>query len=92
MRRYQRLSETVRSKAKKQEKIFRANPFDSRLKVHKLHGRMSDFWSFYIDFKYRIVFKFEESTVVKFYSVGGHSIYFLNSKYGIKRVFSKSKN
>lgn len=76
VRRYQHLPESAKNKAKKQEKIFRKNPFDPKLKTHKLHGRMHGFWSFSIDFKYRIIFKFEDSTIVKFYSVGGHSIYF----------------
>lgn len=74
--RYQRLSADIRNKAKKKEKIFRENPFDSRLKTHKLQGRMSEFWAFSIDFKYRIIFKFEDSDKVRFYTIGGHSMYF----------------
>ncbi len=73
---YQKLPSDIRSKAKKKEKIFRENPFDRRLKTHKLQGRMSEFWAFSIDPKYRIVFQFEKNNLVKFYSIGGHSIYF----------------
>ena len=76
VRRYQNLPESVRNKAKKQETIFRENPFDPRLKTHKLKGRLSEFWAFSVDFNYRVIFKFEGKDVIRFYTIGGHSIYF----------------
>lgn len=33
---YQQLPVNIRDKAKKREKVFRENPFDARLKTHKL--------------------------------------------------------
>lgn len=68
--RYNRLPEETKEKAEKKEKIFRNNPFDLRLKTHKLHGGMSKFWAFSIDIRHRIVFKFEENGSVKFYTIG----------------------
>ena len=61
--------------AEKKEVLFRANPFDARLKTHKLQGRLKDFWAFSLDRKNRIIFEFGERGTVHFLSVGDHSIY-----------------
>jgi len=55
--------------------IFRSDPFDSKLKTHKLSGGLKGFWSFSIDHRYRILFEFIEKEVVLFHSIGDHSIY-----------------
>lgn len=75
MREYRSLPTDVKEKADKKEKIFRSNPFDSRLKTHKLKGRLGEFWAFSIDFRYRIIFKFQDKNKVRFYVVGDHSVY-----------------
>ncbi|PIS17202.1 MAG: type II toxin-antitoxin system mRNA interferase toxin, RelE/StbE family [Candidatus Nealsonbacteria bacterium CG09_land_8_20_14_0_10_42_14] len=74
-RRYRKLPLEVQRKAEEKEIIFRNNPFDSRLRTHKLRGNISDFWAFYLDRRYRIIFAFIEKGAVKFYAIGGHSIY-----------------
>ena len=76
LRKYKQLPEEIREKLKKRGKIFHKNPFDSRLKTHKLQGELHEFWSFSVDFKYRVIFKFDGKSVAKFYNIGGHSIYF----------------
>ncbi len=72
---YKCLPEIIKKKAEKKEKIFRNNPFDSRLKTHKLSGRFSEFWSFSIDFRYRIIFEFKDEKTIIFHIIGDHSIY-----------------
>lgn len=74
-REYKNLPLMVKKKAEKQEMIFRQNPFDSRLKTHKLSGPLKDFWAFSIDNKYRIVFEFVDEKTIWFHSAGDHSIY-----------------
>lgn len=74
-REYHKLPLSVKKIAEKKEKIFRINPFDSRLKTHKLKGRLKDFWSFSIDDKYRIIFEFIGKHEVWFHSTGTHAIY-----------------
>ena len=74
-REYKRLPERVKDLAEVREKIFRADPFDSRLKTHKLKGPLSGFWSFSVNQKYRIIFDFVGKDTVRFYSVGDHDIY-----------------
>jgi addiction module RelE/StbE family toxin len=75
VREYRRLPETVKDLAEKKEVIFRDNPFDPRLKTHKLKGPLTGFWAFSINQKYRIIFDFADKGTVRFYSVGDHDIY-----------------
>lgn len=74
-REYKKLSKHIKNLAEEKENIFRANPFDSRLKTHKLGGKLKKFWAFWIDDKYRIVFEFADKNIVWFHSAGDHSIY-----------------
>ncbi len=38
--------------------LFSDNPFDSRLKTHKLTGKLDGLWALSVDYDCRIVFKF----------------------------------
>ena len=73
-RQYKKLSQEVRENAERKEKIFRKNPFDLRLKTHKLHGSDEGFMAFSVNYSFRIIFSFEEDEVV-FYEIGDHDIY-----------------
>ena len=75
-REYKKLPNNVKDIAEEQEEIFREDPFDPRLKTHKLKGRLNGFLSFSIGYKYRIIFEFtKDKNVVYFHSVGDRDIY-----------------
>jgi len=74
-REYRKLPLRVKKIAEQKEQIFRKNPFDSKLKTHKLKGSLKGFFSFSINQKYRIIFEFANSNIIWFHSVGEHSIY-----------------
>ena len=74
-REYKKLPNNIKDQAEEKEKIFRDNPFDPRIKTHKLKGPLSGFWVFSINHKYRIIFDFADINTVHFYSVGDHDIY-----------------
>ena len=74
-RQYKKLSKEVKVHAEKREVLFRKNPFDSRLKTHKLHGSQEGFMSFSVDYTYRIIFEFADTDTVIFYEIGTHDIY-----------------
>lgn len=70
----------------KYEKEFRESIFEKieefknqknheHLKVHKLHGKFSKFYSFSVDYKTRIVFEYVSKTEVALLSIGDHDIY-----------------
>jgi len=72
---YRQLPKNIKLQAEKQEQYFRLTPFNPRLKTHKLTGKLKDFWSFSINYQYRIIFEFADENTVWFHSVGTHSIY-----------------
>jgi len=73
---FKKLPAKVKDTAEKQEVIFRRNPFNEKLKIHKLKGRLKGFLSFSIGPKYRIIFEFgQNKNIVYFHSVGDHDIY-----------------
>ena len=75
-REYKKLSKNIKDTAEQQEKIFRINPFDQRLKTHKLKGKFNEFLSFSIGYKHRIIFELsKDKKTAYFHSVGDHDIY-----------------
>lgn len=57
------------------EIIFRENPFDPRLKTHKLHGKEKELLAFSVMQSYRIIFIFLSPQHVLFLEIGTHAIY-----------------
>lgn len=74
-RAYKKLPKEIKQKAQGKEIIFRKDPFDNKLKTHKLTGELGDFWSFSIDSKYRIIFEIGKKDTYYFHIVGNHDIY-----------------
>ena len=72
---FKKLSKTVQRNAVLCENLFRQNPFNPKLKTHKLHGALKEYWAFSISYGYRIGFTFIDGDLVRFHAVGTHSIY-----------------
>jgi len=52
--------------------IFIKDPFDARLKTHKLTGKLSDLWSFSLSYDRRVIFHFEDEDTVLLVDIGTH--------------------
>jgi addiction module RelE/StbE family toxin len=74
LRSYKKFPKEVQMLAEAREHIFRDNWKSSLLETHKLKGTFSDFWSFSINHRFRIIFDFDGDTV-RFHDVGDHDIY-----------------
>ena len=74
-RQFKKLPKEVKESALECEKFFKKNPFDQKLKIHKLHGTMKEYWAFSISYNYRIGFTFVDTNLVRFHAVGSHDIY-----------------
>ncbi len=72
---FKKLSQEIKKEAFKKESIFKKNPFDSKLKTHKLKGKLKDCWAFSISYNRRVIIEFAEDDVVYFHSIGTHDIY-----------------
>jgi len=59
------------------EKIEEFQNYDNhkRMSVHKLHGKKKDFYSFSINYKYRILFQYNDKNTITLLTFGDHSIY-----------------
>ncbi len=54
--------------------LFVNDPFDEKLKTHKLSGKLKDMWSFSIGYNLRVVFYFTKDKPKKtvFVDIGSH--------------------
>ena len=55
--------------------LFAANPFDPRLRTHKLKGNLKAYWSFSVTASHRILVTFPHESVAILHDVGTHDIY-----------------
>ena len=69
------LSERKLSELRKRIEIFKNNSFNSKLKTHKLKGKLKDYWTFSVSYSDRILFRFLDKEKVFFIDIGDHSIY-----------------
>lgn len=72
---YKKLPDDIKNIAEKKEAIFRNDPFNPKLKTHKLKGKFRNYYSFSITYSYRIVFRFLTKNKVLFVDCGDHSVY-----------------
>ena len=72
---FQRLPRSIQAQAKKKDEWFRQNPFDRRLRTHKLKGELLGAWAYSINRRYRVLFRFLNGDEVIYYDVGTHDIY-----------------
>jgi len=52
--------------------IFVKDPFHSRLRTHKLTGKLEGLWAFSVSFDCRVIFKFLSKTEILLIDIGGH--------------------
>ncbi len=45
------------------------------LRIHKLHGKLKDKWSFSVNYKIRIVFEYESKNEIVLLAIGDHEVY-----------------
>ncbi|MDP2788428.1 MAG: type II toxin-antitoxin system mRNA interferase toxin, RelE/StbE family [bacterium] len=55
--------------------ILKNSPKNPELKIHKLHGRLKDCWSFSVNYKIRVVFEYESKNEIVLLAIGDHSVY-----------------
>lgn len=75
VRQYKKLPVLLQEEVKEKIALFRKTPKHPFLKVHKLKGKLKGFWSFSVNYEYRIVFQYESKTEAVLLVVGNHDIY-----------------
>ncbi len=72
---YKKLPENLKEETREKIEMFKKNPRDPVLKAHKLKGKLKGYWSFWVNYKYRIVFEYDSKTTVALLEVGDHDVY-----------------
>lgn len=55
--------------------ILKKSSSSPELKIHKLHGKLKGMWGFSVNYKIRIIFKYESKKEISLLVIGDHSIY-----------------
>jgi addiction module RelE/StbE family toxin len=53
--------------------LFSKEPFNSRLRTHKLTGKLEGLWAFSVTYDCRVIFKFLDKNEVLLIDIGGHN-------------------
>jgi len=73
LKKFIKKNSNLKSILKEKLKILQENPFDPKLKTHKLSGNLKDFYSFWLTYEYRIVIKiYPKEKIIEFYAIGTH--------------------
>lgn len=70
-----RLEDGLFEKVLKKIELLKSQANHHHLKVHKLHGKLEDFYSFSVDYDLRIIFEFKGKGGIVLISIGGHDMY-----------------
>ena len=75
VREYNKLNEDLQSEVLEKIELFKDKNNHILLKVHKLHGKLKESYSFYVNYKIRIVFIWESNEEAILIAIGDHDIY-----------------
>ncbi|MCF7917950.1 type II toxin-antitoxin system RelE/ParE family toxin [Candidatus Gracilibacteria bacterium] len=75
VRQYKKFPKALQEEIKQKIELFGTDTEHSFLKVHKLHGKLKEFYSFSVNYEYRIVFEYETKKRVALLTVGNHDVY-----------------
>lgn len=75
IRQLKKLPLALQDEAKEKISLFKENPEHPFLKTHKLKGRLAGYYSFSVNYTYRIIFKYLTENQVTLLAVGNHNIY-----------------
>jgi mRNA-degrading endonuclease YafQ of YafQ-DinJ toxin-antitoxin module len=72
---YKKLPEALQLLLKTRGRLFQQDPFHALLHTHKLTGALAPYWSFSVDSRNRVLFRFLGEGQVMLLRVGDHSLY-----------------
>lgn len=75
LRAFKKLSKDIQIKTLEKEKILKEQGLSPSLKIHKLHGELSDVWSLSITYSYRIIINIASNKEIHFLTIGNHDVY-----------------
>jgi len=70
-----RVAGNANSEARFWERVeaFKSDPFDPKLRTHKLSGKLKELWGFSIEYDLRVIFYFVDTERAVFVDIGTHT-------------------
>ncbi len=75
VRQFKKLELDLQDEVLEKIEVFKNKDGHKNLKVHKLHGKFADCFSFSVNFKIRVIFEYNTNNGVNLLFVGGHDLY-----------------
>lgn len=75
VRQFKKLPSALQDEVKDKIHLFQEDHNHPFLRTHKLKGRLKGFFSFSVNYEYRIVFEWIDKETARFFAVGDHDIY-----------------
>lgn len=72
---FSKLEKDLQQEVLEKIELFRNKDNHILLKVHKLHGRFKENFSFYVNYKIRIVFMWGDNEEAILLAIGDHDLY-----------------
>jgi len=74
-RSYKKMPAKIKKDFSKRIEIFQKEPFYPSLNTHKLKGKLANYYSFYLQDGYRVLFDFVSESTVILVNIGSHDNY-----------------
>jgi addiction module RelE/StbE family toxin len=75
VRSYDKLEPELKAEVKEKIELLKSRTNHQALKVHKLQGELKSYYSFSVNYKYRIVFSFINKEEIALLGIGDHDVY-----------------
>lgn len=75
VRQFKKLSEELQDDIERSIELFQIAPQDRSLKLHKLGGKLRGYFSFSVNYRYRIVCEQDGKNAWALLAVGDHDVY-----------------
>lgn len=75
IKQYNKLSNVLQDEVIEKIELFKNRDNHAKLKVHTLHGKLKNYYSFSVNYSHRIVFEYISKDEVALLKVGDHNIY-----------------
>ncbi|MFA6999699.1 MAG: hypothetical protein WC241_01130 [Candidatus Paceibacterota bacterium] len=75
VKQFNKLDKNLKEEIAEKINLFKDRENHILLKVHKLHGKFKESYSFYVNYKIRVIFMWLREREVAFLAIGDHDIY-----------------
>lgn len=75
VRQFKKLPKALQDEVEEKISIFAKDPSHPFLKKHKLKGSLRNYYSFSVNYAYRVVFEYDSKNTVALLAIGDHDVY-----------------